>query len=154
MPRGAGYSFLEMVLALAIAGLLLGIAAPPLLRTSDRVALADARWRVSSAVSSARGAAVRWGRVSALVVDAAAASLMVEVDTTVLGGGPPVPLIRVELGADLGIGVSSNLPRLCFDPRGLAVPASGCADRTVVVHLSRGAAVDSVTVSPTGRVIR
>lgn len=150
---GTGFSFIEMVFALAIVGIVLGIAAPRVLRSSDRVAMGDARWRVTAAVSTARSAAVRMGRMSSLSVDAAGGAMVVQVDTTVLGGALPVELARVELWDDLRVRVAADPPVLCFDPRGVATAGAGCAERTVVVRLSRGALADSVMVSPTGRVI-
>lgn len=143
-----------MVLALAIVGVILGIAAPRVLRTSDRVAMGDARWRVTSAIFTARAAAVRAGRLSALEVDGGAGALLVRVDTTVLGGAPPVTMSRVALWDDLRVGVTADPSVLCFDPRGVAVAAEGCADRAMVVRLVRGDLTDSVVVSPTGRVVR
>lgn len=142
-----------MVFALAIVGVVLGIAAPRILHSSDRVAMGDARWRVTAAVSTARAAAVRLGRMSSLSVDAEGGVLVVRADTTVLGGAPPVELTRIAVWDDLRVRVAADPPVLCFDPRGVAVATAGCAERSVVLRLSRGALRDSVTVSPTGRVL-
>ena len=75
-----------------IALVLLGIATPRFLNLSGRVAVGEARAHVTSSVSMARAAAVRFGRVSYLVFDAAGDGLLVLVDTSALGGGLLAPL--------------------------------------------------------------
>ena len=136
----------------AIAAILLGIAAPRVLHVSARVAVGDARSRVTSAVSAARAASVRFGRVGYLVLDAAGDRLVVQVDTSVLGGAPLVSLSEVDLWDDLAVNLAATEPLLCFDPRGLAVAVAPCTGQGVVVRLRRGEFADSVVVSATGRV--
>lgn len=150
--RAGGFTLLEIVFVVAISTVLLGIAAPRLLHVSSRVAIGDARARVSSAVASARGAAVRFGRTSYLVLDAAGDRLLVQVDTSALGGALPVSLGEVDLWDDLAVNLGATQPMLCFDPRGLAVAVPPCTGQGVVVRLSRGGFADSVVVSAVGRV--
>lgn len=142
-----------MIFVVAIATVLLGIAAPRLLHVSDRVALGDARSTVTATVAAARAAAVRFGRVSHLVLDAAGDRMLVEVDTSALGGAPPVSLGTVDLWEELGVNLGATQPMVCFDPRGLAVAVSPCTGTGVVVRLNRGGIADSVVVSATGRVV-
>lgn len=149
---GLGFTLLELVFVVAIAMVLLGIAAPRLLDVSGRVAVGDARSKVTSAVASARGAAIRFGRTSYLVFDAAGDRLLVQVDTSALGGAPLAPLGEVDLWDELAVNLTATQPMLCFDPRGLAVAASPCTGQGVVVRLSRGGFTDSVVVSAVGRV--
>jgi type IV fimbrial biogenesis protein FimT len=147
-----GFTILELVFVVAIATVLLGIAAPRLLNVSARVAVGDARSKVTSAVATARGAAVRFGRTSYLVLDAAGDRLLVQVDTSALGGALPASLGEVDLWDDLAVNLTATQPMLCFDPRGLAVAASPCTGQGVVVRLSRAGVSDSVVVSAVGRV--
>lgn len=137
----------------AIATVLLGIAAPRLAHVSSRVAVGDARARVTSSVASARAAAVRFGRVSYLVLDAAGDRLLVQVDTSSLGGALPALLGEVDLWDELSVNMGATQPLLCFDPRGLATAAPPCTGQGVVVRLQRGAFSDSVVVSAVGRVV-
>lgn len=132
---------------------LLGIATPRFLNLSGRVAVGEARAHVTSAVSMARAAAVRFGRVSYLVIDAAGDRLLVQVDTSALGGGLLAPLDAVDLWDEMAVNLTSNRPMMCFDPRGLAVAVAPCTGQGLVVRLARGDAVDSVVVSATGRVV-
>ncbi len=137
----------------AIAMVLLGIAAPRLTYVSGRVAVGDARSRVTSSVAAARAAAVRFGRVSYLILDAAGDRVLVQVDTSALGGALPVTLGMVDLWEELSVNLGSTQPLLCFDPRGLAVAISPCTGEGAVVRLQRGEFTDSVVVSAIGRVV-
>ena len=136
-----------------IATVLLGIAAPRLAHVSGRVAVGDARSLVTSSVAAARAAAVRFGRVSYLVLDAAGDRLLVQVDTSSLGGAAPASLGEVDLWEELSVNLVATQPLLCFDPRGLTVAVSPCTGTGAVVRLQRGAFTDSVVVSATGRVV-
>jgi len=143
---------LELLLTLTIATILLGIAVPRLMESNDRMALQSARSRATVAVSAARAAATRFGRVSMLVLDVAGDRLRVEVDTSSLGGQPPVLLREVDLWTDLGVNLRASDPVICFDPRGIAVASWPCTGQPVVIRLDINGTRDSVLVSSTGRV--
>jgi hypothetical protein len=141
------------VFVVGIAMVLLGIAAPRLTYVSGRVAVGEARSKVTSSVAAARAAAVRFGRVSYLILDAAGDRLLVQVDTSALGGGLPASLGELDLWKELSVNLGSTQPLLCFDPRGLAVAVSPCTGQGAVVRLQRGEFTDSVVVSAIGRVV-
>lgn len=149
----AGFTFLELVFVVCIATVLLGIAAPRMLRVNGRIALGDARARVTSAVSASRAAAVRYGRTSYLVLDAAGDRVLVRVDTSALGGKLPATLVEVDFWDAFRVNLGATEPLLCFDPRGLTVASGTCTGRGVVVFLEHRDAADSVVVSSTGRVV-
>ena len=149
-----GFSMIELIMVLAIAAVLLGIAVPSLLGTSSRVALTDARSQVSSFVSLARAAASRYGRTGYLVLDVVTDRMEVQIDTSGSGGQPPVTLHGVNLWDELGVDLGASYPLLCFDPRGLSIPSGTCTGTRVVVRLERGSDRDSVVVSSTGRISR
>jgi Tfp pilus assembly protein FimT len=143
---------IEVVLVLAIAMILLGIAAPRLVDTNATMAVDNARTTVTAQVALTRASATRFGRLSTLVLDAAGDRLSILVDTSALGGAP-VTLQRVDLWEDLAVDLGATQPLICFDPRGLAVQAGACTGQPVVIRLQRGAVRDSVVVSATGRVV-
>lgn len=153
-PRRRGFSLVELVLVLAIALVLLGIAAPRLLGTSDRVALTNAVSLVSAEAAAARTAAMRYGRTSFLALDVVLDRVSVQVDTTLDGVAPPVTLASTDLRRALGVDLRASAPVICFDPRGMARPTMVCPGAAVVVRLARGGRVDSLSVSTTGVVWR
>jgi type II secretory pathway pseudopilin PulG len=143
---------LELIFVLLIGAILLGIATPRLIQTSSRVAVTSAKAQVTSAVALARATAVRYGRLSYLILDVASDRLDVQIDTTILGGQPPVSLYSSDLWGDLGVNLRATDPMICFDPRGLPVSTGACTGSAVVVRLERDPVRDSVLVSSVGRV--
>ena len=140
-------------MVLTLASILLGVAAPRLMEASASVAVVNARARASSAVSLARTAALRYGRVAYLVLDVSADRIRVEVDTTLAGGATPATLHVLDLWDDLAVNLRASDPLVCFDPRGLTVPSALCPAGSVVIRLERGARTDSLVVSPTGKAL-
>lgn len=143
---------IELVFVLLIASILLGVATPRLLETSSRVAVTDARAKVTSAVALARATAVRYGRIGYLILDVPADRLDVQIDTSVAGGQTPVSLFEADLWNDLGVNLRATDPMICFDPRGLPVATGACTGSAVVVRLDRSGVTDSVRVSSVGQV--
>ena len=152
MRRARGFSMVELIVALTIALILLGIAAPRLLDTNRRVALQNARSKVTAQVALTRAAATRYSRVSTLVLDAAGDRLSILVDTSALGDQPAATLQPVDLWSDFQVDLSATQPLVCFDPRGIAVQSGACAGVAITIYLQSGSARDSVVVSATGRV--
>lgn len=147
-----GFTIFELLVVLAISATLLGIVAPSLMESSTSVALINARSRISSAVSVARATATRHGRVAYLVLDVAMDRVRVDVDTSFVGGQPPITVHSLDLWGELAVDLRATEPLLCFDSRGLSVTTGACPGTGVVVYVQRGAVMDSVVVSSTGRI--
>lgn len=143
---------IELTLVLVIAMILMGIAAPRLMETNGRMAVDNARSKVTAQIAMTRAAATRFGRTSTLVLDVAGDRLSILVDTSALGGAPPATLQQVDLWEDLAVNLGASHPLICFDPRGLAVQSGACTGQAVVIRLQRGTVQDSVTVSAVGRI--
>lgn len=71
MRNRAGTSFLELIVVLALLGLLLGIAAPPALRWRDVLAVRAARDELAAGLATARATAIAAGG-AALILDVSA----------------------------------------------------------------------------------
>jgi prepilin-type N-terminal cleavage/methylation domain-containing protein len=154
MGRRLGFSMIELVVVLTIVLILLGITTPRLLETNRRVAVDNARSKVTAQVALTRGAATRFGRTSTMVLDAAGDRLSILIDTSALGGQPLATLYQVDLWDDLKVDLSATQPLLCFDPRGLAIASGSCTGQQTVIYLQSGPVRDSVVVSTVGRVAR
>ena len=147
-----GFSMIEMIVVVTIALILLGIAAPRLLESNRRIALASARSRVTAHVALTRAAATRYGRTSTLVVDAAGDRLSILVDTSTLGDEPAITLQQpLSLWDELRVDLSATQPLLCFDARGIAVQSGACTGQPLTVFLQSGPERDSVVISAVGR---
>jgi len=147
-----GFTVIEILLVLSIAAILLGIVTPHLLESSTFVALTNARSEISSSVSLARATATRHGRVAYLVLDVAMDRIRVDIDTSFVGGQPPVTVHSLDLWGELAVDLQATEPLLCFDSRGLSVTIGACPGTGAVIYVRRGGVVDSVAVSSTGRI--
>jgi prepilin-type N-terminal cleavage/methylation domain-containing protein len=135
----AGYTLLELLLVLMIAGLVMAIAIPRGLRLLDRMAVQSAAGDVQATLSLARSLALAGG-----------ASVAVDVDST-------SGILRVRRGAEIlltrgighahGVQLDRTRDSLTYDPRGLG---RGAANLSLVVR--RRAAAETVFVSRLGRV--
>ncbi|HEX7052137.1 MAG TPA: hypothetical protein VF188_18155 [Longimicrobiales bacterium] len=137
-----GTTLVELLFALAILAILIGIAAPPLRRWLDRYATVGAREALAAGVARARSLAVGQGG-AALVVDVGSGRFWVRAGGDVVEG--PVDLgaqYRVELTVD---GAAADRVVLRFDARGLG----RLANRTF--RLRRGDATAGLTLSTYGR---
>lgn len=144
-PRGMdereGFTLIEMVVVLAMLGILLGIAAPHGLRWRDAAAASSARDEIAATLARTRVAAVAHGG-AALWIDGAAARMWI----TAADGDRVTP--AVDLAGRYGVSIESGAAvpvELRFDGLGLGRLTS----RTLRVR--RGGATAGLTVSAYGR---
>lgn len=141
MRRRAGMSFVELLLALGLIGILTAIALPPYVTMRDRASVRAAATASVAAFDAARVLALTRGRHAAIRIDTAGARLVVHTfgDTT----------LRMPLGASWGVRLSASRDSSAVAPDGLGY---GAANLRLI--LMRGAAADTITVSRLGRVSR
>jgi type IV fimbrial biogenesis protein FimT len=134
-----GFSLIELVLALAVAGLLLLIAVPRLSRAMDQIEVDAATAQVVGAHQRARMMAIARGQVLTLVIDSAQLAIASR------AGGTPLWLQHGPAAA--GVTLSGSTRRFTFAPTGVTL---GLSNASLV--LSRGASQRTVLVSRLGRV--
>jgi prepilin-type N-terminal cleavage/methylation domain-containing protein len=135
----SGFSLIELVLVLALLGLLLGIALPPLAGALDRIEVTAAASHIAAAHTRARMMAISGSRVLVLTVDSVSLSIHLRGSTTNLWSDRGPALSRVSL---------TGPPRsFTFSPEGFSLGLSNAT-----LHLSRGSATRTVVVSRLGRV--
>jgi prepilin-type N-terminal cleavage/methylation domain-containing protein len=138
-----GFSLTEMAVVIAVAGLVTGITLPHLRSLADWIAVDTAAREVTTALATARHAAVMRATRSRLVIGAD--SLRVDRWGTI--GWEP--LIRWAGPEDHGVDVAVSNPEIVFGPTGI-----GWAVSNTQVVLRRGSRYETVTVSRVGRVKR
>jgi prepilin-type N-terminal cleavage/methylation domain-containing protein len=150
--RARGFTIIELAIVLVIASVIMTMAAPRVAAAFRQRAVSSAADQFVLAHSLARSTALRYGRVSELHVDPAAARFWVEVDTSGTGVRDTVGFVHSM--ADAGVKVISSRTLLCFDARGLATTSNTCppGDATIVFSSSRS--VDTVRVTTLGKVLR
>lgn len=134
-----GFSLIEVVLVLALLGLLLGIAVPPLAGALDRIEVAAAASRIAAAHTRARLMAISRSQVLVLTVDSATLSIHPRGSTAHLWSdrGPALT----------GVSLAGATRSFTFSPEGFSLGLSNAS-----LHLSRGSATRTVVVSRLGRV--
>jgi len=141
MPRG--FTLVELVMVLLIAGFVLALSLRPLRGTIDYVAADAAAREVTVLIATARHTAIAWGCRTRLRV--AADSLVIDtlgaLDWGVLRSWPGP--------ASRSVGVTTSNAVITFAPTGVAWGASN-----TTITLTRGSRVETVIVSRVGRVRR
>jgi Tfp pilus assembly protein FimT len=129
----------ELMIAVAIVGMLTSIAVPRASRMVDRVSVRGATQDVVLALSAARAAANRRGAYASFVADTRTGHLRV------VSGGET--LLDRDLLRMRGVRLEASRESVTFAPGGLGW---GAANTTVIV--SRGTRSDTVVMSRLGRV--
>jgi len=150
--RKRGFTMIELAIVLVIAGLLTAMAVPKLAAAFRQRSVSSAGDQFVLAHSLARSTALRYGRVSELHVDAAAARFWVEVDTSGTGVRDTVGFVHSL--ADAGVKVISTRTLLCFDARGLATTSNTCPPGDATIVFTSSKSVDTVRVTTLGKVLR
>lgn len=134
-----GFSLPELVLVLALAGILLALAVPPLAGALDRIEVGAAAGHIAAAHQRARIMAITQSRVVVLSIDSATLSIRPRNLATPLWSEPGP--------AASGVSLAGPTRQFTFSPQGFSLGFSNAT-----MHLSRGAASRTVVVSRLGRV--
>jgi prepilin-type N-terminal cleavage/methylation domain-containing protein len=134
-----GFTLPEVVLALAVAGLLLGIALPSFSALKQGVSVESAAQSIAAAHRRARATAIVHGRPAILSV--AAQTLRI----TLVGAAQPLWTAPGPSGE--GVTLASPARDLTFSPLGITTGLSNAS-----FHLTLGSAARTVVVSRLGRV--
>jgi len=134
-----GFTLPEMLLALVVAGLTMGIALPRVGALRDSIQVQASAQHIASAHARARLAAVLQSQVVELAIYADSLTIRLRGTRSGLwrGAGP----------AAAGVALASPARTLTFTPVGVTMGLSNAS-----FHLSRGSATRTVVVSRLGRV--
>lgn len=143
-----GFTLLELMIGLAVIGLLTLTALPRIVGIADRAQVKSARTATHNHLSAARMAAQHGGRL--VVFRVSSGAIWTEAQPRLVPAGMSTwdtvgPVI--DLAGQFRVSVASTFDSIVFDPRGLGTG-------TGKVRLSRGVAVDSVVVAGLGSVVR
>lgn len=143
MRQRPGFTFIEILIVMIIAGIVLAIAAPRLGTASSRSDVRSAKQEVAAYLSHARAAAIQQGREARFVVDGN--NIRVIVDN---GDGTWALAADHNVGAETGATLSATRDSVRFDPRGLAIGNNPIATIVATKNDFR----DSVCVIGLGRI--
>ncbi len=133
-----GFTLIEVLIVCVIAGVVLGIAAPRVRAMNDSLAVDAAAREITSVFASARLVALRDGGAE-VRVDSAAVRLL----------GRSGLLSERRVAAVHGVRVRTTLGVVRYAATGIGLGLSNGS-----IHISRGAAADTIVISRLGRVRR
>jgi prepilin-type N-terminal cleavage/methylation domain-containing protein len=134
-----GYTLPEMLLVLAVTGILLGLAIPSLARTLDGIEVDEAASHLMAAHQRARMMAIARGQVLVLSVDSE--------QVAIYPRGGPAPLWSEPGPAGSRVALEGTPRQFTFLPEGLTLGLSNAT-----LQLSRGASHRTIVISRLGRV--
>jgi prepilin-type N-terminal cleavage/methylation domain-containing protein len=134
-----GFTLAELMLVVAVAGLLFGIAVPSLAGVVDQIEVRSAATHLVAAHQRARMMAVMRGRVLVLTIDPNILTIRSRGETSSLWNEEGPSATRVAL--------QGPARQFTFSPEGLTLGLSNAT-----LRLSRGAASRTIVISRLGRV--
>jgi type IV fimbrial biogenesis protein FimT len=138
-PMRHGFSIAELLLVLAVTGILVGLALPRFSVILDGIEVQSAAARLVAAHQRARMLAITRGRVLVLTV---------RPDSLTIGTAGGAAPLWSEIGPAAGnVALEGMTRRFTFSPEGLTLGLSNAT-----LRLSRGSATRAVVVSRLGRV--
>jgi prepilin-type N-terminal cleavage/methylation domain-containing protein len=152
-PR-RGFSFAEIMIAVAVAGIITMIAGPKLTTFRESTSVRSARQELTATIDAARAAALQRGRTARVTVRGDSAVAVVDTGPPgIAATGSKVVLSVASLRRSYGVQVVLGNPgdtAVVYDGRGMASPRLGrVAKYIVVLRNSR----DSVCVSSLGNIL-
>jgi prepilin-type N-terminal cleavage/methylation domain len=139
MRNGKGFTIIELVVVIAIAGLIAAITISRAAGFIDRIEVRGAVTEVESMFSRARHIAIARGSQTVLDIDPVRSTLAIRGSADVLASR--------DLQAAHGVKLTTNRTSITYSPIGVGY---GAANFTMI--LSRGLAADTIYVSRLGRV--
>lgn len=153
--RAAAFTLVEMIVIIAVIGVMAVIALPSFQRIRTSAALQSGRAAATSTLAAARATATAWGRTAVVRIDGPGNALWAVVDTGAAGNGVDTMVVgRVDLGGDLGLDLRSDRTTLCFNSRGVGTVARECPETGATLVLRYGNVADTLWVNVAGRVWR
>ncbi len=163
MKRASGFTIIELVVTIAIAAILLGLATPAMQTYLANQRVTAAMNTVTSALALARSTAVERRQATGLCPSADGSNCgssadwgrgwLVWVDRDLSGAySAGDELVKVNQQADGGLTVTANVATLVYAPSGLLVPMPGNAE-TITICKNGASRQAVIQVLPSGQVV-
>jgi prepilin-type N-terminal cleavage/methylation domain-containing protein len=150
MRSRQGYSLAEVLIVIAIIGIVSGLALPKLARMRDKTKVYAATERFTRSIFAARQSAIQRGKHA--YFKSKSNKIWVIVDTTGTNADSVIVNRELDMSETYGVTVTpSTLVSIEYDPRGIATQAS--KQSFGFTHTASGY-VDSLCVSKLGNTIR
>lgn len=146
----AGFTAIEMVIVIVVAGIMMAISVPFLRNTSQKTSVSGAADEISRLYATARAASIARGKLAWLVLDPSTSSVLV-VAKQVNGTGIDTVSQADNLATRYKVTFTTSTDSLVFTPRGVG---ANLVTTTVILSSTTGGVVDTVYIYPTGKIVR
>ncbi len=150
MRKATGFTVIEMLMVIVIAGIMMAVAIPFLRNTSQRTSVHGAADEISRLYATARATSIQRGKLSWLVLDPTSSTAMV-IAKQVTGAGIDTISKPDNLTKRYGVTFTASTDSLIFTPRGVG---ANLVSTTVILSSTTGGIVDTVWIYPTGKIVR
>jgi len=144
--RTAGFTLLEVLVALMIGAILTSIAVKAVGPASRGMAVQQARNVFAGMAARARAQAIEGGATTMLIANTVGDSVMI------LAGGRVVETVRFRSEMNVDLQSSNGIVRLCMGPRGYARLDCNSFSSTVRMTFAAGTRSMAVEILPLGQV--
>jgi prepilin-type N-terminal cleavage/methylation domain-containing protein len=150
--RSAGFSVLELVIVLAVGGVLAGITITRFGGVQDRMAVRAAQAEFLSLHAQTRASAVERGIPLELAVDPATGAI--EIREGCAGDGAVLQMSNLGANHKVSLETGDGPLTLCMTPRGFADPGRNSFGQQGRVGFVRGPEQRGVVILPLGQALR
>lgn len=150
MRKATGFTVIEMLMVIVIAGIMMAVAIPFLRNTSQRTSVHGAADEISRLYATARASSIQRGKLAWLVLDPTNNTATV-VAKQVAGAGIDTISKPDNLLKRYGVTFTASTDSLIFTPRGVG---ANLVSTTVILSSTTGGVVDTVWIYPTGKIVR
>ena len=144
--RTAGFTLLEVLVALMIGAVLTSIAVKAMGPASQGMAVQQARNVFAGMAARTRAQAIESGATTVLLANTVGDSVMI------LAGGRIVETVRFGSEMNVDLQSSSGIVRLCMNPRGYAKLECNSFSSTIKMTFAAGTRSSEVEILPMGQV--
>ena len=148
--RESGFTAIEMVMVIVIAGIMMAVVIPILRNASPRTQAHGAADEISRLYATARATSIQRGKTAWLVMNSGANTVMV-IAKKVAASGIDTIVKPDNLGSRYSVTFTSSTDSLVFTPRGIGANLSMTK---VIISTTTGGVVDTVSIYPTGKIVR
>ena len=146
----AGFTAIEMLIVIVVAGIMMAVAIPFLRDASQKTSVRGAADEISRLYATARATSIQRGKLAWLVLDHTNNNVMV-IANKVNAVGIDTIVKPDNLVARYKVTFTDSNDSLIFTPRGVG---ANLVTTTVILSSTTGGIVDTVTIYPTGKIVR
>jgi len=148
VSRRRGFTFMELMVVLAMIGIMTAVAIPYLRSSTSKGAARGAADAVTALHARARMAAIQRGRSAKLVIPSGTNRVLVVANKVTTSGVDTLGKV-LDLAGQFGVTITSTSDSIPFSPRGI-----GNLGSSITIIISKSGFSDTLRISRGGRLSR